>query len=81
VDIRSSDPNIYPFDLKIYKAENIVYHKLDKKYLPEAEEIASDWDENDAYSLTYVRNRTHWIEKAPNGQVFYQKVDKNSFEQ
>ena len=40
--------------------KNVHIKHIEEKYLPES--IKSNWNTNDETDLSYIKNRTHWIE-------------------
>lgn len=45
--------------------------KIDKKFLPETEEVQVDQNENSPESKAYIKNRTHWKEEPEDGTTTY----------
>ena len=56
----SDTPGI-TIECHVYPKSAVVYHKLDKNYIPD-NALNSDWAQNDETQGGYIQNRTHWKE-------------------
>ena len=49
------------YDIVLLDLDGEEVHPLDEKYLPD---LRSDWTQNDSAAKDYIKNRTHYIERA-----------------